>query len=319
MRQRVVAALMVLLAGSIVVPLLFSADPPSSYQVVHGWPHVPDGFTFGEVSAAAVDSHNHVFVAHHPELLKHDDNPIMYFEGATGKLLGSWGAGISWHALTVDNHDNVWAVSAKRQFLCKFSHDGRALLTVGEKDVVGLDGKHFNKPTAVAVTPTGEFYVSDGYENSRVAKFSAKGEFLFDWGRKGAGPGEFDIPHGIALDSQGRVYVADRGNARIQVFDAKGKYLYEWKSAQLGRPWAITVSKDGYVFATDGGETDKDKPLRASVLKLDLKGRILAQFGKLGQYDGQFYWPHGVAVAQNGDVYVTDIYIGRRVQKFVWK
>ena len=105
----------------------------------------------------------------------------------------------------------------------KFDHSGKLLLSVGERGVPGADGSHFNRPTDVATADDGSFYVSDGYLNSRVAVFSPEGRFLFEWGTKGGGPGQFNVPHGIALDSYGRVYVADRGNARLQVFDKKGK------------------------------------------------------------------------------------------------
>ena len=126
---------------------------------------------------------------------------------------------------------------------------------------LGLDGRHFNKPTDVAVAPDGSFYVSDGYGNSRVAKFSAKGEFLFDWGHKGDQPGEFDIPHGIARDGEGRIYVADRTNSRIQVFKGDGTFLYQWKSPELGRPWALSFGPDGRLYVVDGGDLNPGLPI----------------------------------------------------------
>lgn len=315
MRRVATFAVFVFLAGPTVPSPLCADNIPSPYKVVHGWPQLPEGFALGQVSGVGVDSHNHVFVFHR------GDRPILCFEGATGKLLGSWGDGMikRAHGLTVDSQDNVWVTDIGHHQVYKFSHNRGLLLTVGAKDAPGLDGQHFNKPTGIAVTPTGEFYVSDGYGNNRVAKFSSKGEFLFDWGHKGTGPGEFDLPHGIALDAQGRVYVADRANGRIQVFDGDGKYLYEWKSPELGRPWAMTVSKDGYLFVVDGGDMNPKPPDRSRVLKLDLKGRILEQLGTFGSYDGQFYWAHSVAVGADGDVYVTDVNVGMRVQRFVRK
>ncbi len=284
-----------------------------SYQVVHGWPELPDGFAFGEVSGVGVDSHNHVFVFHR------GDHPIMCFEGATGKVITSWGDGMfaRAHQLTVDDKDNIWVTDVGHHQVFKFGHNGELLMTLGVKDVPGLDGTHFNKPTDVAVTPTGDFYVSDGYGNSRVAKFSADGKFLFDWGKKGNAPGEFDLPHGISLDAQGRVYVADRSNRRVQIFDANGKFLAQWKSPQLGRPWDVFVAQDGYVYVMDGGDMNPKPPDRGRVIKLDQQGNIVDQFGSFGSYDGQFYWGHAVAVARNGDVYAGDVNVGMRAQKFV--
>ncbi len=283
----------------------------SHYHVVHGWPELPEGFAFGEVSGIGVDSHNHVFVFHRGE------HPIMVFEGATGKLLASWGDGIFArpHGLTVDSHDNIWVTDVRSHQVYKFSHEGKLLMTLGVKDVPGLDGEHFNQPTDVAITPDGDFYVSDGYGNSRVAKFSSQGRLLFDWGWKGDQPGEFDTPHGIALDSQGRVYVSDRSNARIEVFNANGKFLYQWKGPELGRPWDVAIGPDSNVYVMDGGDLKPAPPDRGRVVKLDPEGHVLETFGSFGRYDGQIYWGHQLTVARNGDVYVCDIK-GMRAQKF---
>ena len=299
--------------GVLMVGRLLSSNLTGSYQVVHGWPQLPEGFALGQVSGVDVDSHNHVFVFHR------GDMPVMCFEGSTGKIVASWGDGMFGraHGLKVDDQDNVWMTDIGHHQVFKFSHEGKLLMTVGAKDVPGLDGNHFNQPTDVAVTSSGEFYVSDGYGNSRVAKFSRDGKFLFDWGRKGDKPGEFDLPHGIALDSQGRVYVADRSNSRIQVFDGNGKFLQHWKSTELGRPWGLRVGADGYLYVVDGGDMNPKPPDRGRVLKLDLQGIILEKWGSFGSCDGQFYWAHAVGVAKNGDVYVTDVHVGMRVQKFV--
>jgi DNA-binding beta-propeller fold protein YncE len=245
----------------------------------------------------------------------------MCFDGATGKLLKSWGTGVigKAHGLAVDSADNVWVTDVNHHQVFKFSHDGELLTTIGVRDTPALDGTHFNMPTDIAIAPTGEFYVSDGYGNSRVAKFSSEGKFLFDWGRKGDQPGEFDTPHGICLDKQGRVYVADRGNARVQVFDGNGKFLAQWKSPELGRPWDVYIGPDGLAYVVDGGDMNPQPPDRGRVLILSLDGKILDQFGSFGSYDGQFYWGHALAVSKLGDVYVTDVYVGMRVQKFVRK
>lgn len=315
MRSVYLTTLSLLVFAGVSVAQLPAGNAAGSYQVIHGWPQLPEGFSLREVAGVGVDSHNHVFIFHRGH------RPILCFDGATGKIISSWGAGMftTAHGLTIDGQDNVWVTDSGRHQIFKFSHDGELLMTLGVKDVRGLDGTHFSGPTDVAVAPGGEFYVSDGYGNSRVAKFSADGKFLMDWGSKGDGPGEFDLPHGLALDAQGRLYVADRNNSRIQLFDSNGKLLHVWKSDQLGRPWGLEIASDGCLYVVDGGDTNQEPTPneRNRALKLDLKGNILTTWGSFGSYDGQFYWAHDVAVAGNGDVYVTDVFMGMRVQKFV--
>ncbi len=296
------------------------------YTVVHGWPVLPEGYVLGQVSGVGVDSHNHVFVFHRAEQSWAQDKShaissptILMFEGASGKLLASWGENrfLEPHGLRVDRDDNVWLTDRALQQVFKYSHDGRLLMTLGTERAAGLDGAHFNKPTDVAFGADGSIYVSDGYGNNRIAKFSADGKFLLDWGRKGQGPGEFDLPHNVAVDAQGLVYVADRSNSRIQVFDANGKFLRMWKSDELGRPWGLAIGPDNMLYVVDGGDLKPAPPDRGRLLKLDLQGKILAKWSRFGNYDGQIYWGHDLAVGKDGAVYVGDVYHGMRVQKFI--
>ncbi len=233
--------------------------------------------------------------------------------------MSSWGENrfLEPHGLRVDAHGNVWVTDRALQQVFKFSHDGNLLLTIGTERVAGVDATHFDKPTDIAFASDGSIYVSDGYGNNRVAKFSSDGKFLFDWGHKGQGPGEFDLPHSVAVDAQGNVYVADRSNARIQVFDANGKFLKAWKSPELGRPWSLTIGPDNLLYVVDGGDLKPAPPDRGQLLKLDLSGKILAKWSRFGNYDGQIYWGHDLAVGKDGAVYVGDVYHGMRVQKFV--
>jgi len=310
------------------VVLAFSARTAETdpYIVVHGWPILPDGLVLGQVSGVAVDSHNHVFTFHRAENSWAADKShpipsatVLCFDGATGKLISSWGENrfLEPHGLRVDSHDNVWLTDRALQQVFKFTHDGKLLLTIGTERVAGVDATHFDKPTDIAFASDGGVYVSDGYGNNRVAKFSADGKFLFDWGHKGSAPGEFDLPHGIAVDAQGLVYVADRSNSRIQVFDSNGRFLRLFQSDALGRPWGLAIGPDNLLYVIDGGDLKPAGLDRGRILKLDVQGKILARWSRFGNYDGQIYWGHDLAVGKDGAVYAGDVYHGMRVQKFI--
>src|SRR3989442_636765 len=200
MQSKLLVGLCLICGGAAIAWSRAPSDAASPYQVVHGWPQLPEGFALGQVSGVGVDSHDHIFVFHR------GDRPILSFDGSTGKLLAS------------------------------------------------------------------------------------------------SGDGMFTTPHGISLDADGRVYVADRANARVQVFDGNGKFLAQWKSPELGRPWDVTAGPDGFVYVVDGGDMNPKPPDRGRLLKLDRQGRVLETWSSFGKYDGQIYWGHAVAVGKNGDV-----------------
>ena len=313
-------------------------EPRRPYEVVHGWPQLPEGRILGQATGVDVDSKGQVYVFHRSgRLWSNEQLPlptisrptIDVFEAASGKHVRSWGANlfVMPHGLTIDRQDNIWLTDVGLHQVFKFGPDGKLLLAVGEARVAGADRTHFNQPTDVAVLPDGSFYVSDGYGNARVVKFSATGQYQFEWGRRGTAPGEFDLPHAIDSDDRGHVYVADRSNARVQVFDGAGKFLTEWRSAQLGRPFSVAVSGD-WAVVVDGGDQSlcSVNPSRAeaaecgldrsSAAEVDLGGKVLTHFGSFGNYDGQFRVAHDVAVAGDGSIFVVDVG-GQRVQRFV--
>ncbi|MDQ3168847.1 MAG: peptidyl-alpha-hydroxyglycine alpha-amidating lyase family protein [Acidobacteriota bacterium] len=316
------------LAGAFAFALLTftaAAQPADQYAVVHGWPVMPEGYILGQATGVGVDSHNHVFVFHRAGRMWTEPFPdafiapatVAIFDGATGAHVGAWGSNqfVMPHGLSIDAADNVWLTDVGSHQVFKFSHDGALLLTLGAARVPGDDVAHFNLPTDVAVRPDGGFFVSDGYANTRVVSFAADGTFLSQWGVPGSGAGEFDLPHGIAIDAAGRVYVADRSNARVQVFDAGGRFHSQWQQKALGRPYAIAIGPDGKAYVVDGGDQPQALPDRSSAMRLSLDGRIEAAFGRYGNYDGQFMLGHDIAVGRDGVVYVVDAW-GQRVQKF---
>lgn len=298
------------------------------HEVVRDWPALPAAHVLGQCTGVGTDSRNNVFVFHRsgrnwstPFPTESISAPtVSVIDGRTGKLLTTWGTNefIMPHGLTIDAADNVWLTDVGRQQVFKFTAEGRLLLTLGERGVAGADQKHFNLPTDVAVLPDGSFYVTDGYRNSRVIKFTADGRYDFEWGGKGTGPGQFNLPHGVAIARDGRVIVCDRTNARLQVFDPKGKFLAEWKGPQIGRPYGVSVGPEGHIFAIDGGDLPLRQADRSKVVELDADGRVVDRFGGYGTGPGQFQLGHDLAVARDGAVYVADA-TGQRVVKFVRK
>ena len=280
------------------------AEEPSpaatEYRAVPGWPALPAGFTFGQVSGVATDSADRVFVFHRGV------HPIVVFE-RDGKFLRSWGDGLvkKAHGLRIDRHDNVWITDIGDHLVRKFDHEGRLLLTLGRKGAPGAGREQFNQPTDVAITASGSFYVSDGYGNARVVHLAADGRYLSEWGRKGTDPGEFHLPHAICIDAQGRICVGDRENDRIQVFDSEGRFLAQWKDG--GAPYGFCPTAEGELYVVDG---------RANrVTVLDDAGKARLRWGVAGSGPGQFAMPHAVCVDSRGELYVAEVN-GKRVQKF---
>jgi peptidylamidoglycolate lyase len=206
-----------------------------------------------------------------------------------------------------DAERNVWIIDDGAHSIYKFSPDGKkVLMTLGEFRKPGNDKTHFNRPTDIAWLPNGDFFVSDGYGNTRVVKFSKDGKYLMEWGKPGSkGPGEFNTVHGIAVDNQRRVYVCDRANSRIQIFDENGKYLDEWNNIRF--PYYIYMSKDQHLWVGDG-YTNK-------ILKYDLNGKLLSSWGTFGYFPGGIWGPHQFSVDSENNLYIADVHNGR-ITKF---
>ncbi len=282
------------------IPLFLSAIVlADGYQLDPKFPQLPANIKLSAVSGVAINGHDEILIFHR------GTPPILIFD-STGKFLRSVPGNFkSAHGLRIDADDNIWTTDNANHTVSKFSPAGKVLLKLGEMDVPGEDETHFNKPADIAFAPTGDFFIADGYGNSRVVKFDKDGKFLLAWGKKGKAEGEFDLPHAVRLDSKGNVYVGDRENDRIQVFDQNGKFLRTFGGFA---PFGLFITPDDTLFVADG---------RAHrVIKMTVEGKVLDTFGKLGPEPGHFFLPHGITVAKDGSVYVTEIN-GKRVQKFI--
>ncbi len=290
------------------------------YKAVPDWPDLPAGWNFGEAAGVAAGAGGRVLVFHR------GPHPIMEFTSA-GKFVRSWGDGmISWnpgpntpnyaiipprpmcdscgaHTVRFDPQGNIWIADAGGHVVVKMNPQGRVLMQLGRKGVPGTGRGNFNMPTDVAFAPNGDFFVTDGYGNTRVVKFSSDGRYLLEWGTRGSGPGEFMLPHGVVMDAQGKVYVSDRENRRIEIFDANGKFLSQW--ANVGGFSGLAITKDQKIWAAGG----------AQVVLFNLDGQALGRLAPPGNLPGQVNAAHGIAVSDSGEVYVGEL--NWRVQKFV--
>ncbi|MBM3740604.1 MAG: 6-bladed beta-propeller [Acidobacteria bacterium] len=293
------ASLIWLAAG--VVLLAQSNWPRLNYQVDPHWPRLPAGWTFEETPGIAVDAREHAFVFHRGK------NSIMEFD-KDGNLVRSWGDGVFVrpHGLRFDPEGNLWAADDQGHIVVKMDALGRVRMVLGRKNNKGETKDLFNRPTDLAFLPNGDFFVSDGYGNSRVVKFNKEGKFLTAWGKKGTGEGEFNLPHAVAVDKRGRVYVGDRENYRMQVFDSDGKFITQWK--HVGSPWGIAVTQSDEIFMCDGHNN--------RILKLNLNGDVLGVLGASGKLPGQFDFVHHMALGPGGSIYTAEIK-NWRAQKFI--
>lgn len=290
-----------------------------TYAVQEEWATLPEGWNM-PAAAVAVDSQDRVYCFN-----RDPHHPIIIFD-REGTYLGSWGDGLIRfaHAIVIDDADTIWLVDRDHGQIMQFTPEGTLLTTIGTKDFrsdTGVDpndfssqayqnvthgGDPFNLPTDVAFNAEGEMFITDGYGNARVHKFAADGTHLFSWGEPGTGPGEFRMPHGVHVDSRGRVLVCDRENDRVQIFTQQGEYVSEWSTTLIG-PAVFYVDAEDIVYIPEhnGG--------LISILTLD--GERLAQWG-----DPQFRSCHGIAGDSHGDLYVVQPIKGvkgRRIVKYL--
>ena len=232
------------------------------------------------------------------------------------------------HTVRVDRDDNVWVVDEGSNMVIKFDPEGRVLMTLGRKPEAirvptpeaerepgsgaGVLGDNFRRPTDVAWDAQGNIFVSDGYENSRVAKFDRNGKFIKSWGSFGADPGQFNTLHSIAVDAQGNVYVGDRGNRRIQVFDNDGNFKTQYTN--VGAPWALCITPGPHQYLYSSNSNGTASMENGEIYKMELDGTVLGRFGHAGKLIGEFGSVHEIDCRNENELYVGEI-TNWRVQK----
>jgi hypothetical protein len=255
-------------------------DLPNPYRTVLHWAQLPDGRKWGSTSGVTIGPDGNIWTYDRcggNSCVDSNLAPILEFE-PSGKLLKNFGAGIFIlpHGIFADKDGNVWVTDGvggiatnddagkhgKGHQIFKFSTDGKLLMTLGKAGVPGNTPDTFNRPSAVIVGPNGDIFVADGHGsppnsevNARIVKFTKDGKFIKEWGKLGSAPGEFNVPHTLAFDSKGRLFVGDRSNNRIQIFTQDGKFIAEWK--QFGRPSGIFIDKDDTMYVADSESTDQ--------------------------------------------------------------
>jgi DNA-binding beta-propeller fold protein YncE len=294
------------------------------YEPDDRWHKLPAGVNWPEVAGVATDSRDRVFVFNRGE------NPVIVFD-RDGNFLTSWGEGLFTrpHGITIGPDDSVYCTDDLGHVVHKFAPEGRLLMTLGirgrpsDTGATSIDfrtiryaGPPFHYPTNLAFAGNGDLFISDGYGNARVHHISPDGKLLHSWGEPGSGPGQFRVPHGIAIDRDGIVYVADRENSRVQLFSSDGKYLSEW--TDVARPSQVFIHPNGGIYVAELGfiagmwpgtsAPSADSPGgRVSVFNRD--GKLKARWGggRNPCSPGDFFAPHDICVDSHGDIYVAEV------------
>mgnify|MGYP001170442839 FL=1 len=292
------------------------------YQQSLQWGQFPDEWTIEEIAGVAVDSQDRVY------MLTRKRNGVIVFD-QEGRHLMTWGEDLFEipHGLFISTDDSVYCVDHVAHTVHKLTTDGQLLMTMSNtdspsapngsqhhspEDPVWIAGPPFNLPTWLTVAPQGDMYVTDGYGNSQVHKYTPDGKLLLSWGEPGTGDGQFNVPHGACVDADGKVYVADRQNCRIQIFSPNGDYIDEWDDANYPCDMCLDSNQNMYVAELGGFFMGDEKPdLTMPIPRVtvrNLQGEILAEWTDediLGT--GRYFAPHSIAIDSNGDLYLGQV------------
>lgn len=304
-------------------PVYPRVNPSPWFEVDATWPQRPDDVKWAAVPGVAVDKEDNVWVYTR-------ETPEVQVYSRDGKYLFGWGSGEGAHHIKIDKDGNVWTANFKHHIVQKLTRDGQVLLTLGVRDEPGNDDTHLYMPTDMAIASNGDIFVSDGYGNARIVHYTKDGAFVKAWGSMGNSDGKFSIPHAIAIDSQDRIYVADRNNCRVQVYDMAAKLIDSWKN--ICTPWGFWITANDEIWVCGSSpmpwQIDPKYPTAPLgcpprdqlIMKFDTGGKLLQMYGFPKGADGaekpgELNWVHCIALDSKGNVYLGDIQ-GKRLQKF---
>ena len=283
------------------------------YEALDSWPNLPKGIQLIETPGIGVNSHDDIYI-----FSRNTEHPIMVFD-RLGNFQKSFGKGIfsdRTHGMLIGPDDSIFCVDDGIHTITKFSSEGKVVMTIGKPGVHSKkwSGKPFNRPTHAAVSKnTGDIFISDGYGNFSVHKYSGNGDYIKSWGEPGIDAGQFLRPHNIAVDESDRVIVADREAHRVQIFDSEGNLLDMWNNIYMPNGLTIGPDKNIYIGELCGESPTDSNPIppglghRVSILSPD--GKLLARFGhpEEGEEPGKFIAPHGIGVDSMGDIYIGEV------------
>ena len=297
-----------------------------TYELAEGWGEIPQGWTLADVPGVATDSQDRVYVFNRSE------HPVMVFD-RDGHFLGSWGEGVfsRAHGITITPDDLVYCTDDVDHTVRKFTLEGELLQTLGTANQPSDTGYvstetynllsirrgagPFNRPTKVALAPNGDLYITDGYGNARVHRFSDAGDLIQSWGEPGEEPSQFNLPHSLWVHTDGRVFVCDRENSRVQIFSPTGEFLGAWTNT--ARPMEFVVDGEENAFVAEGGSTEGGRTMSGRVMTKtcpsqvsirNLNGEVLVSWGGPDPYSpGCFAAAHGICQDSHGDIYVAEV------------
>ena len=304
-----------------------------TYEVAPVWGKLPAGYGFTTVAAVTVDKRDRIYV------FNRNPNHVLILD-REGNFLSMWDRNLfgdyalhSPHGFYIGPDEKVYLTDIRDHTVRKFTLDGKLLLTLGTEGKPGREGEPFRRPTGAAISSSGDIFVSDGYDNARVHKYSPEGELLMSWGKPGTGPGEFNLPHGIWVDKEDQVWVAEQKSYRIQIFTTEGKFIRQ--ITDFDGPQMIFMDQENSVYVPEDGG-------RMSIV--NTQGKLLARWGgeksflldyiskvpggyisyrdvllKCLKAPGKFCAAHDCCVDSKGDLYIGEAASGQRIQKFIRK